>query len=216
MESQAVGARHIIRRQSIERKIEQQDIDARLAQKAKPSAFGVVVDELANAIFRQIPRLGNTGGLEESGLGRDIRIKAAGRRRHQVGRYRHRRVVFFQLCHIVFHAVDQRLVGRPEIGAAGIVGVVRRSDRLGRVLGIRRGRRRRSAMEIFVAVEFLADQRGAYDFAVAFDHAAVRLIRENGLGDSGHRQRIGQTGDQSKSDQDDDRRTNFAQHGSSP
>ena len=61
-------------------------------------------------------------------------------------------------------------------------------------------------------VELLADQRGADDRAVALDQAALRLIGKNDFGDAGHRQRIGEPGDEREGDEDDDRRTDFAQH----
>jgi hypothetical protein len=45
----------------IKREIEQQNIDSRLAQEPEQAAFRMVRDELADAIFRQIAGLGNTG-----------------------------------------------------------------------------------------------------------------------------------------------------------
>ena len=56
-------------RQLIEREVEQQNIDPRLAQEPEQAAFGLVRDELADAIFGQIARLGNTGNLEKRGFG---------------------------------------------------------------------------------------------------------------------------------------------------
>src|SRR5271170_8035380 len=71
-------------------------------------------------------------------------------------------------------------------------------------------------MEILVAVEFLADQRRAHDLAVTLNHAAICLSGKDDLGDAGYRQRIGQPADKSKGEENDDRRTDFAQHGCSP
>src|SRR5271169_1014079 len=65
-------------------------------------------------------------------------------------------VFLFQGDDVALHAVDQRLVGRPEIRAARISRVVRRRHGLGRIVGIGRGRRRRPAVEILVVGEHLA------------------------------------------------------------
>jgi hypothetical protein len=65
-------------------------------------------------------------------------------------------------------------------------------------------------VEVFVAVEWLADQRGADDVTVALDQAALRLIGENDSSDSGYRQRIGKARDQCEGDQNDDCRADFA------
>ena len=51
-------------RDAVERKVKQQHIHARLAQKAEESPFGIVLDELANAIFGQIAGFGNARHLE--------------------------------------------------------------------------------------------------------------------------------------------------------
>ncbi len=77
--------------QAVEREIEQQNIDARLAQQPKKSILDVIADELSYLIFRQVARLGNTWNLEVGGFRRDIRIEPAGRSRDQVDRHRERR-----------------------------------------------------------------------------------------------------------------------------
>src|ERR1700722_19701086 len=63
-------------------------------------------------------------------------------------------------------------------------------------------------MEVLVAGEVLADQRGADDLAVLLDQAAVCLVREHGLGNAGHQQRIDQTGDHRHRDDHHDRGAN--------
>ena len=83
-----------------------------------------------------------------------------------------------QASDVALDPVDQGLVGRAEVGAAGVRRVVGHRDRLGRVGRIGRGRRRRPAMEVAVAGEGLADQLGADDLAVLLDEAAVGLVRE--------------------------------------
>ena len=67
-------------------------------------------------------------------------------------------------------------------------------------------------MEIFVALEHLTNKFGTDNRAVTLNQAALRLLREQHLGNSGHCQRIGKSGDERLRDMDDDRRTNFAQH----
>ena len=57
------------------------------------------------------------------------------------------------------------------------------------------GRRRREpAPEVLRVVERLPDERRADDLAVLHDQAAVRLRREDDLGDRGHDQRIDDAG----------------------
>jgi hypothetical protein len=51
-------------RHPVEGEVKQQHVYARLAQKAEESPFGIVLDELADAIFGQIPGFGNAWHLE--------------------------------------------------------------------------------------------------------------------------------------------------------
>jgi hypothetical protein len=51
-------------RRPVEGEVEQQHIHARRAQKAEESPFGIVLDELADAIFGQIAGFGNARHLE--------------------------------------------------------------------------------------------------------------------------------------------------------
>src|ERR1700722_1611485 len=71
-------------------------------------------------------------------------------------------------------------------------------------------------MEVFIALEFLADQRRTNDLPIMFDQAPLCLARKNDFSYSCHRQRIDQTRDEREGDEDDDRWANFAQHGVSP
>ena len=63
-------------------------------------------------------------------------------------------------------------------------------------------------------VNSLADQLGADDLAVALDQAPLRLAGKDHLGNAGHRQRIDQSGDEREREENDDGRTDFAQHDS--
>src|SRR5690349_8176837 len=81
----------------IEREVEQQHIDARLAQHAKQPVFDVFGDKLANTLFRQVTRLGDPGDLKKRGIWRDVRIKAAGRGGNEISRDLQRRVFLSEL-----------------------------------------------------------------------------------------------------------------------
>src|SRR4029077_4945149 len=59
----------LYRQDAVEREVKQEDIHARLPQKAEESPFGIVLDELADAIFRHIAGLGNARHLEQRRLG---------------------------------------------------------------------------------------------------------------------------------------------------
>jgi hypothetical protein len=67
-------------------------------------------------------------------------------------------------------------------------------------------------VEIFVALELLADQRGADDFAILLDQAALGLARKDDFGDAGHGQRVGEAGDERERDKNNDGGPDFAQH----
>src|SRR5262249_32522148 len=56
--------------QLIKRDIKQKHIDARLAEKAEQTPFGMVGDKLAHTFFRQVARLRYTRDLEEGSVGR--------------------------------------------------------------------------------------------------------------------------------------------------
>ena len=65
-------------------------------------------------------------------------------------------------------------------------------------------------MEVFVVLEFLPDQGGADHLAVLLDQAALRLLRKEHAGNSGHGERIGEARDQRQQDQDEDGGANFS------
>ncbi len=79
---------------------------------------------------------------------------------------------------VVLHAVDQLLVRRAEIGAAGVGGVIAVS------------RRRSARMKVAGAGEWLSHDPRADDSAVAHDELAVGLVGEEHLRDAGDDQRI--------------------------
>ena len=63
-----------LRAGAIQSKIERKHIDARLAENPEGAALGVVRDELADVIFRQVARLRNARHLKISGVRGDIGI----------------------------------------------------------------------------------------------------------------------------------------------
>jgi hypothetical protein len=67
-------------------------------------------------------------------------------------------------------------------------------------------------MEIFFALEHLADEFGADNLAITLNQAALRLAGKNGLGNPRHRQRISKAGNERERDKDDKRRTDLPQH----
>ena len=87
-------------------------------------------DELAKRILRHVPRLRNARDLEIGGVRRDVRVEPAARRGYQVDRNLGARVLLLELLHVARHTVDQRFIGRAEIGAHGVDGVVGHRGRL--------------------------------------------------------------------------------------
>src|SRR5207244_1232394 len=98
-------ARLSSRGQAIQRQVERQDVDARLAEQAKPAASCMLVDEVADAIFRHVARLCDTRHLEQGRGRRDIRVETAARRGHEVDRNRSRWIFLLELLYIALDAL---------------------------------------------------------------------------------------------------------------
>ena len=81
-------------------------------------------------ILRHVTRLRNARDLEIGGLRRDVRVEPAARRGYQIDRNLGARVLLLELLHVARHPLDQRLVGRAEIGAHGVDGVIGDRGRL--------------------------------------------------------------------------------------
>jgi hypothetical protein len=79
---------------------------------------------LPDTIFRLVSRLGNARHLEQGALGRDIGVEPAAGRGDEINRDGRRGVLLLQLFDIGVDAVDERLVGEPEMGATGIRRIV--------------------------------------------------------------------------------------------
>ncbi len=127
--------------------------------------------------------LGDVRRLKQSVFRRNVRVEPRGRSRQGVGGHKPGPAFRALGLDAGLHPVDQRLAGRPEIGAAGIVGVIGGVDGLAGVFRVRRAGRRGARMEIFRRGEILADQRRADDLAVAQDQRAAGLPWEQDGGD---------------------------------
>ena len=77
----------------VERQIELQHVDMRLADDAEEAALGVGLDELPDLVLRQAARLGDARHLEQRAGGRDVGIEAARRGGDQIDRDRRVRVL---------------------------------------------------------------------------------------------------------------------------
>src|SRR5947207_2041180 len=82
------------------------------------------------------------------GGGRSVGVEAARRGVDEIDRDRRRRVIRLVLFGIVLDPVDQGLAGRREVRAARVPSVVRRRDRLRRVVRVGTGGRRGTAVEV--------------------------------------------------------------------
>ena len=69
----------------VERDVELEDVDARLADEAESAALGVVVDELADVGLDGASSLRDASHLETSGRRADVRVEAAGGGGDRVG-----------------------------------------------------------------------------------------------------------------------------------
>src|ERR1039457_3364602 len=99
----------------VERQIELKNIHPRLAEQAEGPTLGALGNELTQAVFWHVTRLGDTGHLEQSGRRRNVRIEAAARSGHQIDRDRRRWILLLERLHIGLDAVNQRLAGRAVV-----------------------------------------------------------------------------------------------------
>src|SRR5258708_5369395 len=148
----------LTRCRAVESQVEFEHIDARLAEETDEAVARVFGDKLADPIFRQVAGLGNPRDLKQGPFRRDMWVKPAAGRGHEIGRNLSRRIFQFQLFNVALDALDQRLAGRSEIRASRICRVVGRRNSLCGVVRVRGGRRRWPAMEIRFARELLTEQ----------------------------------------------------------
>ena len=153
------------------------------------------------------------GTWDKSSLWGDVRIKTTARRGDKIDRNRRRRILFFSVFHIAFHALGQRLAGWAEVRAHGVRRVVRRVDGLGRVLRVGRICSRRPAVEISVVGEDLPDQ-GRTDRPCGLYRSGCPCAWRGNITPAipVMTKRIHQASDQGQGDNQGDGRTNFFQH----
>ena len=157
----------------VQRQIQLQNVDARLAQECRTAGLRCWRPPVAGPRPALMPRAAATrADLGFRRCGADVGIEPAAGSRQQVGRHRagERGVLGAELLQVALHPVDQLLVGGAEVRAAGRQAVVA-------IVAGGRG----AAVEILGPGEVLADQLRADDLAVGRDQAAVGLVRENDL-----------------------------------
>ena len=159
---------------SVEGEVKQQHIHARLAQKAEKSAFGIVLDELADAIFGQVRALAMRGTWNSSASG-ECPGQAARRCRDQIGWNGRRGVLLLQRLDVSLDAIDERLVGGPRFEPPDSRHYTGRGWSWSRLWDRARSSPTGVREESLVAREHLADQLGADDLAVALVQAPLRL-----------------------------------------
>ena len=191
------SSRRLTGGQSVERQIELQHVHARLAQEPEPAPFeygprraaarGLPAgcapwQRAAPGTRRASGEMCGSSPLAEV-VTRSIGTEAEG-------------FSFLSVSMSPCTRSSERLVGRTEIGAAELP----RCRAPKRSWSNRRGPARSSPTDgrgrYLSLGEHLADQRGADHLAVLLDQAALGLGRKDDFGNAGHRQRIGQAGDQ--------------------
>ncbi len=102
---------------------------ARTLTRGSPSTPNSRPSTLASTSWRtccsgNCARLRHAGNLEQRRFRRNMRIEAAARRGHEVDRNGSRGVLLLELLHVALHALDKGLVGRPQVRAHGVRGVI--------------------------------------------------------------------------------------------
>ena len=113
----------------VERQVEEQHVDARLAEEPELAAFGERADELRHVSFGMPRSFATRGHLEARPPARcagsspdaDDVTRSTGTGRPGV--------LLLRIIDRLLHGVDQLLVGRPEVRAAGVRGIVARAGR---------------------------------------------------------------------------------------
>ena len=125
------------RRHRIQREVERQDVDPRLAEEAPADAPRCAARPAPATASGSSPRARATRGTwQRAAAGLDVRVEPAARRRHEVDGDRAlvARVGRAQRVDPGLHLVHQRRIQRPEVrarGRGGVVGERRASPRAG-------------------------------------------------------------------------------------
>ena len=158
----------------VERQVELEHVDARLAQQPEIRRFGVLRNQLIELIGGNATGFGHARRLRLRLRGADVGIQAARRPGQHIGWNGPCivRVFLVEFVHRRLHAIDQLLIGGAVIkstGSGGIVAVVTGSG------GTR--------LEILGPCEILANQLRTDDSIAFGDQAAVGLMRKDDLRD---------------------------------
>src|SRR5262245_39260362 len=97
---------------TVQRKVELEDVDSRLAEKAKLSSLSAGGNELPNLRLAQTPLAGNARNLEGGPGWRDMGIDTRGGCGDEVNWHRRSRVLVPCRLHVRLHPVDQLPVRR--------------------------------------------------------------------------------------------------------
>jgi hypothetical protein len=114
--------------------------------------------------LQRLAGLGDARGLEVGGVGSDVGIEAGAGGGDQVDGDGLAGILLGELVDGALDAVDERLVGLGQVGAAGGGGVVAVAGGRG------------AGMEVLVGGEALGEQLGADDLAVLEDEASGGLV----------------------------------------
>ena len=91
----------------IEREIELKDVNPWLAEKAEGAALDMRGHQRPHALLGQAAGLGDARHLQQRRRGRDVRVEAAGRRRHGIDGDRPDGTRLAQGVHVALHAIEQ-------------------------------------------------------------------------------------------------------------
>src|SRR5262245_34169179 len=111
----------------VEREVQLQNIDSRIAENAEITPIGVLLDEFADFVFAQCPGLSYTRDLELGITQADLRIESATRRGNCIRRHRlgTAQAVFSTIRRdSFFDRIVQFLRSRPQIATPGTCRVV--------------------------------------------------------------------------------------------
>ena len=88
-----------------------------LSDKSEEAPLHILVDNLVHAVNWQSACAGHTRNLKVGGCRREVWIEAARRRRDEIDRDGHRRILRLQFFGVFSDTVEQGFCGRARIGA---------------------------------------------------------------------------------------------------
>lgn len=151
-------------------------------------------DEGADSGRVEVAFAGDARDLEFGGGRGNFGVESGARARDQVDGDWRVRIFGLEFFHVGFNAIEKLVIGGSEVRTGGLRGVVAGAG--GRFAGVKIGG----------AGKRLTQEFGADDLAVFCDQAAVGLVREEELGDSGHGDRIEESKDDRGGERDKDGR----------